>query len=247
MSPAHPTEKRFEDHITDHLVASGYAQRQPSSYDKALCLIPDDVIAFVQATQLDQWQKLEKQYGTAEETARRLCERLQSQIDRKGTLEILRKGIETRGCKFKLAYFRPSSGMNPDHLAQYQQNRFVVIRQLQYSQKNTNELDLTLFLNGLPLLTAELKNSLTGQFVEQAVKQYKEDRDPKEPPMAPLSLSTKTQPSFAGPLKRAKTLSSPPYRSFLSSPAAPQPRRASGSPSSLTRPIPPRVGSRPST
>lgn len=181
MSPAHPTEKRFEDHITDHLVASGYTQRQPSSYDKALCLIPDDVIAFVQATQPDQWQKLERQYGTAEETGRRLCERLQSQIERKGTLEILRKGIETRGCKFKLAYFRPSSGMNPDHLAKYQQNRFVVIRQLQYSQKNANELDLALFLNGLPLLTAELKNSLTGQFVEQAVKQYKEDRDPKEP------------------------------------------------------------------
>jgi len=181
MSPAHPTEKRFEDHITNHLVGSGYTQRPPSSYNKALCLIPEDFIAFVQATQPDQWQKLEKQYGTAEETGRRLCERLQSQIDRKGTLEVLRKGIETRGCKFKLAYFRPSSGMNADHRAKYQQNRFGVIRQLQYSPKNTNELDLTLFLNGLPLLTAELKNSLTGQFVEQAVKQYKADRDPNEP------------------------------------------------------------------
>jgi len=131
MSPAHPTEQRFEDHITDHLVASGYTQRLPSSYDKALCLIPEDVIAFVQATQPDQWQQLERQYGTAKETGRRLCERLQSQIERKGTLEILRKGIETRGCKFKLAYFRPSSGMNPDHLAKYRQNRFVVIRQAQ--------------------------------------------------------------------------------------------------------------------
>jgi type I restriction enzyme R subunit len=94
MSPAHPTEQRFEDHITDHLVACGYTQRLPSSYDKDLCLIPEDVIAFVQATQPDQWQQLERQYGTAKETERRLCERLQSQIERKGTLEILRKGIE---------------------------------------------------------------------------------------------------------------------------------------------------------
>jgi len=181
MSPAHPTETRFEDHITHHLLASGYTQRSSSSYDKGLCLIPEDFLVFVQSTQLDQWQKLEKQYGTAEETGRRLCERLHSEIDRKGTLEVLRKGIETRGCKFKLAYFRPSSGMNPDHLAKYEQNRFVVVRQLQYSQRNTNELDLTLFLNGLPLLTAELKNSLTRQFVKEAIKQYKEDRDPKEP------------------------------------------------------------------
>ncbi len=181
MSPAHPTEKRFEDHITDHLLASGYRQRHSASYDKSLCLIPKDFLAFVQATQPDQWQKLEQQYGSPDEAGQRLCERLQSEIDRKGTLQVLRKGIETRGCKFKLAYFRPSSGMNPDHLAQYQENCFVVIRQLQYSQSNANELDLALFLNGLPLVTAELKNSLTGQFVEQAVKQYKETRDPKEP------------------------------------------------------------------
>jgi type I restriction enzyme R subunit len=182
MPPAHPTEKRFEDHIEQHLLASGYRQGKPADYDKTLCLIPNEITAFIQATQPETWQKLEQQYeNDSAQAARRLCERIQSEIDRKGTLQVLRKGIETRGCKFKLAYFRPSSGMNPDHLAKYQQNRFVIVRQLQYSQKNTNELDLTLFLNGLPLLTAELKNSLTGQFVEEAIKQYKTTRDPKEP------------------------------------------------------------------
>ena len=78
-------------------------------------------------------------------------------------------------------YFKPSSGMNPEHQKLYSQNRFSIVRQLKYSKRNENSLDITIFLNGLPIITAELKNSLTGQFVENAIKQYKKDRDPREP------------------------------------------------------------------
>lgn len=179
MSPAHPTEKKFEDHIEQHLLKTGYKKAKPEDYDRDLCLIPAEVIAFVQDTQPEQWRKLEQQLKA--DTSRHLCDRLKKEIDSKGAIEVLRKGIQTRGCKFKLAYFKPSSGLNPDHLKLYQQNRFRVVRQLKYSTQNNNSLDLALFLNGIPILTAELKNSLTGQFVDQAIQQYKHDRDPREP------------------------------------------------------------------
>jgi len=179
MTPAHPTEKRFEEHIEKQLLASGYHKGQPADYDRELCLIPAEVVAFIEATQAKDYEKLQKQYGA--ETAANLCERLSKEITKRGTLDVLRKGIRDRGCAFRLCYFKPVSGMNPQHLDLYQQNRFTVVRQLAYSSRNHNSLDLTLFLNGLPLLTCELKNSLTGQFVEEAVKQYRRDRDPKEP------------------------------------------------------------------
>ncbi len=178
MSPTHPTEKKFEEHIEQHLLNNGYHEESPENYHKDLCLISSELITFIQTTQPEQWQKLEQQLKT--DTERHLCDRIKKEIDSKGTLEVLRKGIQTRGCKFKLAYFQPSSGLNPDHQALYQQNRFRIVRQLKYSTQNNNSLDLAIFLNGIPILTAELKNSLTGQFVEQAIKQYRNDRDPRE-------------------------------------------------------------------
>ncbi|OUC12054.1 MAG: restriction endonuclease subunit R [Alkalinema sp. CACIAM 70d] len=177
--PSYPTEKRFENHIIAHLLNHGYRKALSSDYDTSLCLIPPEVIAFIQATQPQQWQKLEQQYGP--DTARRLCERLEKEISQRGTLDVLRKGIETRGCKFKLVYFQPANHLNPDHQAQYKQNRFSIIQQFYFSANNQKSLDLGIFINGLPILTAELKNSTTGQFVEQAIEQYKTDRDPQEP------------------------------------------------------------------
>ncbi len=179
MTPEHPTEKRFEDHIEEHLLASGYRKGLEANYEKGLCLVPSEMIAFIEATQPQEYEKLQKQYG--EQTAANLCERLEKEIAKRGTLDVLRKGIKDRGCSFRLSYFKPVSGLNPVHLALYQKNRFTVVRQLHYSSQNNNSLDLVIFLNGLPLITCELKNSLTGQFVEEAIKQYKKDRDPKEP------------------------------------------------------------------
>ena len=94
---------------------------------------------------------------------------------------MLRKGIRGNGCKFQLAYFRPSSGLNEALQKLYAANQFTVVRQLQYSEKTGHSLDLTIFLNGLPIFTAELKNPLMGQNVENAIRQYRFDRDPREP------------------------------------------------------------------
>ena len=171
----------FEEHIEAHLLKSGYHQRTPEEYDKSLCLIPVEVVGFIQATQPKEFEKLEKQYGA--DTAQKLIERVAREVGKYGVLDVLRKGITDRGAKFKLAYFKPSSGMNPEHQTLYQGNRFSVVRQLKYSTRNENAIDMALFLNGLPIVTVELKNSLTGQTVEHAEKQYKHDRNPQGEPL----------------------------------------------------------------
>ncbi|MFC1853458.1 type I restriction endonuclease subunit R [candidate division CSSED10-310 bacterium] len=179
MTPSPYTEQDFEDHIEGYLLQSPfYFRRKSAEYDRDLCLIPAEFIEFIQATQNNEFRDLEHQYGA--DTANKLCLRLSREIDRRGVLQVLRKGIKDRGVHFRMAYFKPASGMNLEHRFLYGKNRFAIVRQLQYSKRNTNTLDLCFFLNGIPIITAELKNSLTGQFVEAAIKQYKQDRDPKE-------------------------------------------------------------------
>lgn len=111
----------------------------------------------------------------------RLLQRLAHEVGSRGTLDVLRSGIKVDGVKFQLAYFPPSSGLNPALQTLYEANIFSVARQLHFSQKNEKSLDMALFLNGLPLFTAELKNPFKGQNVEHAISQYRQDRDPREP------------------------------------------------------------------
>ena len=172
-------EINFEDHIEQHLNQSGYRSLQSAIYNRSLCLIRDETLQFIRDTQLKEYQRLERQYGA--DTPVKLLDRVSKQIERRGVLDVLRNGVKDRGCSFDLTYFQPSSGMNPDHQRLYAQNQFSLIRQLHYSQRNEKSLDMVLFLNGLPLVTMELKNSLTGQTVTDAEKQYRTDRDPREP------------------------------------------------------------------
>ena len=157
----------------------GYQRRRDEDYDRALCLIPRDVLDFVLATQPQEWKRLSQHHGTAVEE--QFLKRLSSEIGRRGALDVLRNGIRDMGCRFRLAYFRPSSGLNEETRWLYQGNLFAVVRQLHYSEKNNKSLDLALFLNGVPIFTAELKNPLTGQTVQDAIRQYQRDRDPREP------------------------------------------------------------------
>ena len=157
----------------------GYQRRRDEDYDRALCLIPRDVLDFVLATQPQEWKRLSQHHGTAVEE--QFLKRLSSEIGRRGALDVLRNGIRDMGCRFRLAYFRPSSGLNEETRWLYQGNLFAVVRQLHYSEKNNKSLDLALFLNGVPIFTAELKNPLTGQTVQGAIRQYQRDRDPREP------------------------------------------------------------------
>ena len=194
------SERAFEDAIEEALLhgtgtiaeqrasygdnqSGGYFKRISNDYDKTLCLIPRDVLDFILATQPVEWKKLSQHHGAMVE--QQFLKRLSSEIRNRGVLAVLRTGISDMGCKFRLAYFRPSSGLNEDTQKLYLANLFSVVRQLHYSEKNNKSLDLALFLNGVPIFTVELKNPLTGQSVAHAISQYKTDRDPREPLLAP--------------------------------------------------------------
>ncbi|MDT7520925.1 type I restriction endonuclease [Rhodoferax sp. TBRC 17198] len=179
MSGLSPTEKKFEEHIEDHLKSVGYSTLHFSEYDRNLCLIRDQVIDFIKDTQPEQWGRLQEIYDV--DTENKILARISSEISKRGIIDVLRNQVVDRGVYLNLCYFEPKSDLNPDHLKLYQSNQFTVVRQLHYSEQNENSIDMVLFLNGLPIVTMELKNQLTGQNVKHSENQYRFDRDPKEP------------------------------------------------------------------
>jgi type I restriction enzyme R subunit len=182
-------ELAFETEICEHLAAHGwlYAPGDASAYDRARALFPADVTAWVQATQPKAWEVLVKNHGSkAEQT---LLDRLKEQLDQRGTLDVLRHGVDLLGLKapLKMAEFKPALGLNPEILARYAANRLRVVRQVRYSAYHENSIDLVLFLNGLPVATAEIKTDFT-QSVADAVDQYRYDREPHPKGKAPEPL-----------------------------------------------------------
>ncbi len=173
-------EIHLETEICEHLTANGwlYEAGDAAKYDRARALFPEDVLAWVQATQPKAWDAIAKNHGShATET---LLTRLRDQIDQRGTLDVLRHGIEMLGLREKLALaqFKPALAINPEILARYAANRLRVVRQVRYSLHNENSIDLVLFLNGVPVATAELKTDFT-QSVGDAIDQYRYDRPPR--------------------------------------------------------------------
>lgn len=172
-------EKDLENFIEAYLLEThSYTQRKQEHYDKNLCLDTTLLENFLQSTQDTELFNLKKRIGEDYKDA--LLKRLIAQIKEKGILHILQQGIEIHGIKLKLAFLKPSNDSNPQSLENYAKNTLSVIRQLHYSTKNNNSLDMVIFLNGLPLITLELKNPFTRQNVFNAITQYKEDRDSRE-------------------------------------------------------------------
>ena len=176
---SNPSEKRFEIHIEQSFNTQGYSSIHFNEYDRTLCLIPKEVIGFVKKTQPKEWEKLELQYGT--DTENKFLKRLTDEIGKRGVIDVLRNGVKDRGSNFNLVYFEPKSGLNKEHQLLYTENQLVVVRQLHYSLENENSIDMVLFINGIPIVTMELKNELTNQNILNSEKQYRNDRNPKEP------------------------------------------------------------------
>ena len=173
-----PNERAFEDAIEASLLThGGYASVSPELFDMAVGLDPKEVLTFLRSTQEKEFGQLVTRYGGADAESGFL-KRLATEIDERGTLDVLRHGVEDQGIKLRLAFFKPAHGLTPELQERYELNRLTVVRQLAYGQGD-NTLDLCLFLNGIPVATAELKNPLTNQTVEHAKKQYREDRDPE--------------------------------------------------------------------
>lgn len=183
-------EIEFENDICAHLAAQDwlYAEGDHTAYDRSRALFPADVIAWVQTTQPQAWETLNKNQGAGAEAT--LLDRIRKQLDDRGTLDVLRHGVELLGLRqpVSLAQFKPALAMNPELQAKYSANRLRVVRQVRYSLHNENAIDLVLFLNGIPVATVELKSNFT-QSVEDAVDQYRFDRHPRpkgQPAAEPL-------------------------------------------------------------
>lgn len=175
------TEKGLESHITNYLVdANRYIQRESTDYNNVSCLDEDLLFQFFETTQPKAVEKLKRYHKDL--YRQKIIKRLNDRIQAKGVIEVLRKGIVDgfTDTKLKLFYDKPVSAYNASASALYQSNIFSVIRQVYYSTKNKNSLDMVVFINGLPVITFELKNELTKQNVKHAINQYKKDRDPNE-------------------------------------------------------------------
>ena len=160
---------------------SGWLVGNPAAYDREFAVDTEQLFAFLIATQPEEWAKLgiggyQKKEGMARQ---KFLARLQGEITRRGTIDVLRHGIKHGALSFDLFYGKPSAG-NAKAVERHAKNRFSITRQLYFSRDNRRSLDLCSFINGLPLITFELKNSLTKQTVEDAIEQYKRDRDPRE-------------------------------------------------------------------
>ncbi|HEX7242648.1 MAG TPA: DEAD/DEAH box helicase family protein [Longimicrobiaceae bacterium] len=174
-------EIAFEREICEHLAAHGwlYAEGDAAKYARARALFPEDMLAWVQEAHPAAWVALTKSHGSGAGEA--LLTRLRDQLDQRGTLDVLRHGIEMLGLRARLplAQFRPAMAANDEILARYAANRLRVVRQVHHSMTAPREsIDLVLFLNGLPVATAELKTDFT-QNVQDAVDQYRHDRLPR--------------------------------------------------------------------
>jgi len=179
VTSAH-NEASFEESIEQHLLAHGWLKGDPSGYDRALGIDPGELIEFMQVTQAQQWTKYTSLVG--EGAARgKIAKRVASEIDARGLLDVLRKGVKDTGVAFAMAYFAPAHELTPELRELYEANRVTVTRQAHVSESNpADSVDLLLSVNGLPVATAELKTQFTGQNLQDAIQQYQRDRNPAD-------------------------------------------------------------------
>ncbi|MEV4422746.1 type I restriction endonuclease [Patulibacter sp. NPDC049589] len=179
MSPLDHSESAFEALIVAELADAGWRTGDPKDYDAHLGLYADDVVAFVTATQPKAWNRLVKLAGGDAPARATLLKRLAAQLDKFGSVHVLRNGFAERGVAFSVLQLRPAHGIGPEVEQRYAANRLRAVRQVRFDPASGQSLDLVLFVNGVPTATAELKNVWTGQDVTDAVAQYQQDRDPK--------------------------------------------------------------------
>ena len=189
--PGTPDELYMEDRIEKYLTQKyilktdgtltnipEYHSVEPGAFDKKFCVIPDEVIAFLQESQPDTYKELVENAGGEAAARKSVLDRLDSEL-RRGPLHLFQGNARFEagyGARFNMVFYKPASGLTPEHELLYEKNRLAVVRQLRYSEKNDNEIDMVLFVNGIPIVTIELKNSLTGQRHINAIRQYMCDR-----------------------------------------------------------------------
>ena len=179
MSDFDVKEKRFEQDIEEYLTTKGgYIKGNPKSFDRKLGLDKASFIAFLKGSQPKTWERYEKIYGADSE--KQVIERFHREVKMVGLLRVLRQGFIDRGIKFKAVFWKPETSINGTTVKQYESNILHCTRQLHYSLNNENSIDIVLFVNGIPIVSMELKCQFTGQSSANAIAQYKFDRAGKD-------------------------------------------------------------------
>jgi type I restriction enzyme R subunit len=171
-------EQAFESVIETHLLSNSYISVDPNAFDREKAIFPEAVLSFIRDTQPQEWAKLEALHG--ERTGEQIIDDLCKWMDTYGSLSTLRHGFKCYGRNMRVAFFKAAHELNPELEARYAANQIGITRQLHFSLRTEKSLDVTLSLNGIPIATAELKNPLTGQTADDAMRQYRQDRDPRE-------------------------------------------------------------------
>ncbi|MEI6846870.1 MAG: type I restriction endonuclease [Chlorobiaceae bacterium] len=176
---AQTSEKAFETYVEQMLQAKGWQLGSVSKWDKELALFPEQIMAFIAATQEPLWKSMLAQHGGNLE--KMVLSALVKELAIKGALHVLRHGFKFYGKTFRIAWFKPAHALNEEMLSNYRQNSLTVTRQVPCHPADNSTVDLVFALNGLPVATCELKNPGTGQSWRNAVRQYMEDRHPHAP------------------------------------------------------------------
>lgn len=172
-------ERNFEEAIENYLITEGgYEKGIPEHLNRASALDEDTFINFIKTTQPTEWEKHTRNYPNNPELA--LLRRFQEEVSATNLLQVLRHGFKDRGVKFYPCYFKPETTMNPEHNKRYSQNILHCTRQMKFSLLDERSIDIVLLLNGIPVVSMELKNQFTGQDVSNAISQYKFDRATKD-------------------------------------------------------------------
>lgn len=179
MITPHHFESVFETVIETQLLQSGYTSVDREGFDRARAIFSEEALSFIRETQPTEWAKLEALHGS--KTGDQILADLCKWMDTHGSLATLRHGFKCYGRTLHIAYFKAAHELNPELEVRYAANRLGITRQLHFSPRSEKSLDITLSLNGIPVATVELKNHLTGQTVDDALHQYRHDRDPREP------------------------------------------------------------------
>lgn len=172
-------EKRFEQDIEDYLIHfGGYTKGNPTTFNRASGLDEGTFLEFVKNSQPKQWERFVKIYDAMAE--KQLIDRFSREVKQTSLLNVLRHGFTDRGIKFRAVFWKPETSLNETSRIQYEANILHCTRQLHYSIKNENSIDIVLFLNGIPVVSMELKCQFTGQSTTNAINQYKFDRAGKD-------------------------------------------------------------------
>lgn len=172
-------ERNFEEAIENYLITEGgYEKGIPEHLNRASALDEDTFINFIKTTQPTEWEKHTRNYPNNPEQA--LLRRFQEEVSATNLLQVLRHGFKDRGVKFYPCYFKPETTMNHEHNKRYSQNILHCTRQMKFSLLDERSIDIVLLLNGIPVVSMELKNQFTGQDVSNAISQYKFDRATKD-------------------------------------------------------------------